>query len=616
VTEFRANRIGSKRAVTGNMIRLKTTLQVTMGSALLISLALPAAAQRPAETQPAVVFRVDVVSRTTKAINFHHRQGSTLVGLQGTAMAPKAKGEVKVDSKTGATKVDAYVDHLPPASSLSEGYLTYVLWAITPEGRPQNLGELMLDGDDARLQAATELQTFGLIVTAEPYYAVTQPSDYVIMEGVVKKDGQTTGTIMPIDAKYELVSRGGYLQYLPPADRVSLREAKNKIPLDLLEARQAMAIARSAGAIRFAGDTMKKADVDLMNAEAFFKSGADKKKVQSLARHVTELAEDARLISIKKAQEEDLYRERADNDRRTTELTATAETEVERRRMAERETARKVEEATVAQRQAADAKRTADEMQAQNAAKLVEKDRLLALESDRARTATAQVEVERSKQILMETEAAKARIQAESALREREEAAARQKVLEAEAAQARTQAEASLQKQRELEEQASKAREVAAKADADRIRMRGELVRQFNLVLATKESARGLIVNMSDVLFDTGRFTLKSGAREKLAKIGGIILAHPGLKIEVEGHTDSVGSDELNQKLSEQRADSVRKYLVEQGIAADSIVSRGLGETQPVADNMSAAGRQVNRRVELVVNGALLSDVSTNGGQE
>ena len=593
-------------------------------SAALISLALSASAQTPGESQPVFVFKVEVVSRTTQAINFHHRQGSTLVGLQGTSFAPKSKGEVKVDSKTGATKVDAYVEKLPAASTLSEGYLTYVLWAITPEGRPQNLGELMLDGDHARLQAATELQSFGMIVTAEPYYAVTQPSDYVIMEGVVKKDGQTTGTIMPIDAKFELVSRGGYLQYLPPADRVSLREAKNKIPLDLLEARQAMAVARSAGAMRFAADTMKKADVDLYNADAFFKSGADKKKVQSLARHVTELAEDARLISVKKAEEESLSRERADNERRTTELTATAESETERRRLAERDAARKAEESAVAQRQALDAqqqtaevKRSAEQMQAQNSAVLAEKDRLLAMESERTRAANAQIETERSKQQAMETEAAKSKMQAEAAMRDREEAsAARQKTLEAEAAMARTQAEAAQQKQRELEEQASKSRDAAAKADADRTRMRGELVRQFNIVLATRESARGLIVNMSDVLFDTGRFTLKPGAREKLSKIAGIILAHPGLKIEVEGHTDSIGSDELNQKLSEQRAASVRTYMVQQGVNGDSIVSRGLGKSQPVADNMTAAGRQVNRRVELVVNGPLLSDGAPTGGRE
>jgi outer membrane protein OmpA-like peptidoglycan-associated protein len=592
----------------------KSTLLTLLPAALTAALALPAFGQQtnPASQDPVVVFRVDVVSRTTQAINFHHRQGSTQVGLQGSSLAPNSKGEIRVDSKTGATKIDASIEKMPPAASLGEGYLTYVLWAITPEGRPSNLGELMLDGDRARLQGATELQTFGLIVTAEPYYAVTQPSDMIVMEGVVKKDGGTTGTIMPIDAKYELVARGGYLQYLPPADRVTLREAAKHIPLDLMEARQAMAVAKSAGALTYAADTMKKAEVDLYNAESFFKSGADKKKVQSLARHVTQLSEDARLISVKKAEELTLLNERESNERRATALTQTAENEADRRRAAEQDAARKAEEAAAAQRatleaerRAAEERQAAERLQAQSNAALADKDRQLQLETERSRAA---LEAERLKQQTLELEAAKARAQADVL---REEAAAKARILELETARARDAALAA-------EQQAAQAREMAAKAEAERTRMRLELVRQFNVVLATRESARGLIVNMSDVLFDTGRYTLKPGAREKLAKISGIILAHPGLKIEVEGHTDSIGSAELNQKLSEQRAAAVRTYLVEQGIASDTIVSRGFGKTKPVADNMNAAGRQANRRVELVVNGPMLSnsEAPPTGGQE
>ena len=551
-----------------------------------------AAFSQTQQDAPIVVFRVDVVSRTTKAINYHHRQGSTTLKLEGSSFAPKGKGEVKVDSKTGATKVEASIEKMPPASTIAQGYLTYVLWAITPEGRAENMGELMLEGDHARLQAATELQTFGMIVTAEPYYAVTQPSDYVVMEGVISKD--TTGTIMPIDSKYELVARGGYLQYLPPADLVRLREARN-IPLDLMEARQAMAIARSAGAERYAAETIRKADVDLGNAEAFLQSGQDKKKVQTLARHVTQLAEDARLISVRKAQEDLLARERSDNERRNTELTRTAENEAERRRKAEMETAQRNREMIAAQQQ--------------SAAEMAKKNEQLAMEAERTRTASAQADAERAKQQILEMEAAKARQQTELAQRERDESLKKQQVLAMETARARENADASALKTREMEEQARLARESAQKADEERTKMRMELVRQFNIVLATRETARGLIVNMSDVLFDTGRHTLKPGAREKLAKVAGIILAHPGLKIEVEGHTDSTGGPAINQPLSDKRADSVRTYLVAQGIASDTITSKGFGETLPVADNSTAAGRQANRRVELVVSGSILSNM-------
>jgi outer membrane protein OmpA-like peptidoglycan-associated protein len=232
-------------------------------------------------------------------------------------------------------------------------------------------------------------------------------------------------------------------------------------------------------------------------------------------------------------------------------------------------------------------------VQAQSTAALAEKDRQLALEAERARTLAAQAEADRLKQ------------QAEIAAA-REEGAAKQRQLEEEAARARQSAQAA-------EEQARVAREAAQRAEEERTKMRAELVRQFNIVLATRESARGLIVNMSDVLFDTGRHTLKPGAREKLAKIAGIILAHPGLKIEVEGHADSTGGPAINQPLSEKRAESVRTYLVQQGVDSAAITSICFGDTKPVADNNTAAGRQANRRVELVVNGPMLTKPEASG---
>jgi len=133
--------------------------------------------------------------------------------------------------------------------------------------------------------------------------------------------------------------------------------------------------------------------------------------------------------------------------------------------------------------------------------------------------------------------------------------------------------------------------------------MRARLSEQLNSILQTRDSARGLIVSMSDVLFDTGKFSLKPGAREKLAKVAGILLAYPGLNIEVGGYTDNVGGDEMNQKLSENRAGSVRDYLVQQGVTTNSVSARGFGNTLPVASNESSAGRQQNRRVELLVSG-------------
>jgi len=163
-----------------------------------------------------------------------------------------------------------------------------------------------------------------------------------------------------------------------------------------------------------------------------------------------------------------------------------------------------------------------------------------------------------------------------------------------------------MDQQQKLASEADLARAAAAKAQQEQAELRQKLMIQFNQVLQTRETARGLIVNMSDVLFDTGKYTLKPGAREKLAKISGIILAHSGLTITVEGHTDSVGGDDYNMKLSEDRANAVRTYLVSQGLNSGIVTSHGFGKTRPVADNSTAAGRQQNRRVEMVVAGDVL----------
>lgn len=468
-----------------------------------------------------------------------------MVGLEPSSYMPKAKGEAKVDSKTGATKVDIRVDKMPPAQSLGDEFLTYVAWAITPEGRATNLGEVMLSGDDARLQAATELQAFGIVITAEPYYAVSQPSDMVVMQAVMKQG--TTGTISTVDAKYELLAKGSFMQRLPAAERAKLRQNKD-VPLDLLEARHAMAIARSVGADRLAADTMAKASNDLMNADNFYQSKGDTKKIQSLARNVTQLAEDARIITMKKLEEEALAAERAAAAARVESAKNEAEAEARRRELAEADRRIALEQQRQAQLAAERARADAARIQSEAA--------------EQARVA----ELAR-KEALVEQE--RLRLQTEAA---RVAAAAEQAKLQAAADAAKLQAD-----QARAQELATQGRLQEAQAQA--AAARAELLRQLNLILQTRETARGLIVNMSDVLFDTAQYTLKPGTREKLSRISGIVLAHPGLKLEVEGHTDSVGDDAYNQTLSERRADSVRKYLISNGVSADTITAKGFGET-------------------------------------
>src|SRR5205085_6172680 len=206
--------------------------------------------QRPVETgQPMPIFRVTVVSRTTKAINYHHRTGSTHIDFRGTELMPAARGEAKVDSQMGSTKIETRLEHMTPPAQYGPEYMTYVLWGITPEGRANNLGEVVLEGDHAKLLSTTDLQSFGLIVTAEPYFAVTQPSDVVVMENFVRND--TTGTIQQVDAKYELLQRG---QYVFDRKRYTAIRLNPKGPLQLAEAENAVELARLAGADKYAAD--------------------------------------------------------------------------------------------------------------------------------------------------------------------------------------------------------------------------------------------------------------------------------------------------------------------------------------------------------------------------
>ncbi len=524
-------------------------------------------AAQDATTGSVPIYRVTVVARTTKAINYNHRSGSTRIGFRGTALMPRATGEAKVESKQGVIKIDAEMQKMEPATAFGPEYLTYVMWAVTPEGRATNVGEVLLKDGKSKLDATTELQSFGLIITAEPYFAVTQPSDVVVMENFVRHD--TVGTIEELDAKYELLPRGQYTLNVNPAD-IRPIVLDRKVPLELYEARNAVQIARWTGAPRYAADTFQKALDGLENAEGYLQGRAGSKPIGTVAREAVQMAEDARIITVKKIEEEQLANER--------------QAGVDREEHAE-------QERLAAESEAA---RVAREHEAQTAAAQVEADRAK-LESD-AQLAAAQSEADRLKRdadrLRQNNEAQQIAAQTEADRLKRENDAQRA------AAQA------------DLDRAAAE----KAQAETDKAQLRAQLLQQFNAILDTRDTARGLIVNMSDVLFDTAKFSLRPAAREKLARVAGILEGHPGLRMQVEGYTDSVGTDDYNQKLSENRATSVRDYLTGAGIPTESVTAKGFGKTEPVASNDTAAGRQQNRRVELVVSGDLIG--SNIGGLE
>ena len=518
-----------------------------ISSVLILLLAGVLAAQAPSPVQRNVVpgpngsepiFRVDVTSRSVSAVNYHNRQGTTKIDFRGTALMPEARGEADVTANTGATRIYFHFDRLSNPAQFGGEYLTFVVWAITPEGRAERLGEVTLKNPQdksAGLYATTDLQTFGLIVTAEPYFSVSQPSDVVVMENFVRNN--TAGTWEVIDAKYELLRRGQYTLNVE-ADALNLIASDLRVPLELREAREAIAIARAQGADQYAADTMRKVAVDMQNAEGYY-HGHNEKELNTVAREATQMAEDARRISLVK----------------------------------ERELAEQAERDAAAEREA-----QANAQAAQANAQAEEQARL------RAQADAEKADAERSKH------------DAEIALNQ-----ARDAQQQAEAAR-----QAALGEQQRLADEKAKADAARAQAEQDTQALRARLLEQLNAILQTRDTARGLIVNMSDVLFDFDQATLKPGAKEKLAKVSGILLAYPTLRMEVEGHTDSVGTDDYNLQLSQRRADAVRDYLVSNGIATTNVQSVGLGKAGPVASNDTAAGRQQNRRVEMVVNGEII----------
>jgi len=542
-----------------------------------ITLSLSAFAQTNSQTAGNVehmssmpTFHVTVISRSVQAVNYQHRSGSSKLDFTGTDLMPSANGVAEVNSKRGSIAIEAEFGGLQKPTAFGNEYLTYVLWAISPEGRAVNLGEVLLGGNHrSKLNVTTDLQAFALIVTAEPYYAVRQPSNVVVLENVIRED--TKGTSEAVNAKYELMERGGYIPTGYKFDPVVLNA---KLPLEFFEARNALRIAQSEGAEQYASDSYQHAVKLMDNADSFATDKhIDKKPLIAVSREAVQTAEDARAIAVKKMDDVRLEGERQDSANAQARLQGQADEALLRKQQAESDTAK-----------------------AQASRALAESDTVKA----QAAKAQAEADSAKARNDAADAQAATAKAQSDMAASQASSASALS-AAQADADQSRA--------------DTLRAQQAAQQAETDKAAMRAKLSEQLNSILQTRDSARGLIVSMSDVLFDTGRYSLKPGAREKLAKVAGILLAYPGLNIEVGGYTDNVGGDVMNQTLSENRAGSVRDYLVQQGVAANSVSARGFGNSLPVASNGNSAGRQQNRRVELLVSGdAIGSPVNATTG--
>jgi len=545
---------------------LKTSLLLAVG----LTLSLSAFAQTNSQTtltvepmSPMPTFHVTVISRSVQAVNYKHRSGASKLDFAGTDLMPSANGQAKVESKKGYTEIEVEFSNLQKPTTFGNEYLTYILWAISPEGRAINLGEVLVgDNHRSKLDVTTDLQAFALIVSAEPYYAVRQPSNVVVLENVVRED--TKGTTEAVNAKYELLERGGYIPTGYKFDPVVLNA---KLPLEFFEARNALRIAQSEGAEQYATDSYRHAVKLMDQADGYAtEKNTPKKQLIAVSREAVQTAEDARAIAVKKMDEVRLANERQASSDAQVRTQAQADDAMRQKEQAELDTAKA---------QTATAQAESDMARAQAAKAQADSD------ASRARTdaSDAQAAAAKAKSDMADSQASSAN------------------------ALSAAQADADQSRADKLT-----AQQAAQQAEADKAAMRTRLSAQLNSILQTRDSARGLIVSMSDVLFDTGKYSLKPGAREKLAKVAGILLAYPGLNIEVGGYTDNVGGDAMNQTLSENRAGSVRDYLVQEGVPTNSVSSRGFGNTLPVASNDNSAGRQQNRRVELLVSGEAIGN--------
>lgn len=513
-------------------------------------------------------YRIAVVPSTITTISYRGRT-STQIGFQASPLMPDARGEAKVSSKPGRVSINARFEKLEPANHFGPEYLTYVLWAITPQGQTRNLGELILTHENkGKLDVTTPLQTFGLIVTAEPYYAVVQPSDAVVLENVVTD--QTQGTISQANANYEAFERSGY-NYDASQFHYRYPRPTPEVPLEIQEAWNAVAIASIEGADAYASDGFQRAETSLTNAEEMYTHHGDKKDILQDARDAVQNAADARNITIRRAAEELQAAEQAAAAKREADARAAADA------------------AAAQAQQEAEARRQAE------------------LQAQQQQQAAAQAQADQQAAVRRAQEEADARHQAELQAQQQQQAAQ----------QAAAQAQAAEQEAQQQRDAAARAQQELEQARSEQQQLRAQLLEQFNRILPTTDTPQGLKVNLSDVLFDFGKYNLREGAREALAKFAGIVLAHPGLRLSMNGYTDSIGNDVYNLTLSQNRANSVKAYLIAQGLDPSIMNAVGYGKADPVASNDTRSGRQQNRRVEVLISGDIIGQsISLNNGQQ
>lgn len=500
----------------------KQLFAVCLGLALL-ALSSPASAQESVKTagQP--------ITEGESALAISYPEGPSLgVKFKGTRRLPTATGKASVDRKRGMTEIKIELNNMKPAALFGGDYATYCLWAVTPEGHVDNVGEFILRGNDSKLDVSTPHQTFAMFVTAEPHYLTRVPSRFVVLETFEPKNNLTGQLLNTSTIKY----RGFEGVYNSSQETlVSEPRAKGEVRADVRQAMVSVKLAERAGAKEFAASELAKAHAALEKTFQASESNVDPRQLMVLGHETVRLAVEAQKLAEERSFQAALDRERQTRAQEISSLRISIE---------------KAE---------SDAERS----------KLQAQQRAMELEMERNARQNAQARADEA-----------ARLAAEESRR-----------------------------RQEAEQKANVAEQDAERSRRERDEARAKLQSALSAVVETRETARGLIVSLPDILFDVDKATLKVQAREILSKVCGIMQVAGnvvgGYNLSIEGHTDSTGSDEYNQKLSERRAQSVREYLVTCGLQTVTLTSKGFGETQPLDSNDTADGRQRNRRVEIVI---------------
>lgn len=488
--------------------------------------------------------------RTATGISYPEGAKIT-VELAGTRLDPAAHGQAKVERRRGETDIKIKMDEIKPATNFGGDYATYVLWVVSPEGHLDNAGEFIVRGDEIKLDVTTPLQTFGMLVTAEPHFLVSTPSQMVVMENTKPKNDITGQVLKGSMIKYRGMD-GIYAYDRPTLE--GLKPGKGEVRTDVKQAKVSIRLAKAAGAQEYAPEPLQEAEVKFADLIDAVEAEVPDSIAMTMGHEVVRLAYDAQKQAEEKAFQAALDAERAEHASEIDGLET----------------------------------RIGDAQDEAEKARLLAEQRQMELEMEqRARQSAADEAADTARQLAEEA-------------RLRREAEQRAYASQQEADRLAAKSIQLDEQRRDAERAAQLARDEAERALAEREAARERMRTALSQIVETRESARGLIVNLPDILFDFGKATLQPEARETISRMCGVLSVIGGYDLSVEGHTDSVGSDEFNQSLSESRAGAVQEYFDGCQIPDMTVTATGFGESKPVADNNTNEGRQKNRRVEIV----------------